>query len=177
MRQRDVSHHNGNKMWNNSIHLSRKLSQPTHSSCLPRNQWKGILAKPKREEVDLLGLWAYMTNHRTHLFHHDSLSATQQQRILGKQVSCSRMSERSKIIQHPSTNEFEQNTDTSSLVLNNSSHGRAPESRVSLGKTGHWEPGLVLSCSSGSLEKMGVEMMRDTILARKVPSQRVSQQA
>lgn len=168
MRQRDVSHHNGNKMWNNSIHLSRKLSQPTHSSCLPRNQW---------EEVDLLGLWAYVTNHRTHLFHHDSSSATQQQRILGKQVSCSRMSERSKIIQHPSTNEFEQNTDTSSLVLNNSSHGRASESRVSLGKTGHWEPGLVLSCRSGSLEKMGVEMMRDTILARKVPSQRVSQQA
>lgn len=82
-------------------------------------------------------LWAYVTNHRTHLFHHDSSSATQQQRILGKQVSCSRMSERSKIIQHPPTTLSKTQLPPPWLwTTNNSSHGRPPESRVSLGNTG-----------------------------------------
>lgn len=51
-----------------------------------------------RGETDL---WTHVANHRTCLLRHDLSSISQQQRILGKQVSCSRMSERSKIIQHP----------------------------------------------------------------------------
>lgn len=79
-----------------------------------------------------------------------------------------------------STSNFEQNTNVSFLVLdNNSSYGRPLGSRVSLQNTGPslvcWELGLGLSCRSCSLEKMGIEMVEDLILAREVPSQTVSQ--